>query len=114
MFDASLLAEAVDHLGDQRPVIFDHLVFERHPDQVALGQRRVARGFEQRFHVVLGVEVGAARAGEHNHRGNPNRQSRCHAAERRLHPVSHWNGRMMAHSARPVNVQPIRPANSLA
>ena len=51
----ALLAEAFHHFGDQGPVVLDHLVFQRHADQIALGQSGGPRRPEQRSHVVFGI-----------------------------------------------------------
>ncbi len=65
-----LLAEACDHARDQGPVVLDHLMFERHADQLAFRGCGAAGRFQEGPHVLAGIEVSAARTGEHGDRGN--------------------------------------------
>ena len=101
--DPALLAEALHHFGDQRPVVLDHLVFERDADQVALGQRGRPRRLQEGSHVVLGIEVSAARTRQHNGCGDANRKTCGRAGEGRLCAAGHRLARIMSQSARSVN-----------
>lgn len=77
--------EAVDHGRDERAVVLDHLVFEGHADEVALGERSGLRGLEERPHVVLRIEVGASAGCQQDRCGDPHRQAGRHAGEAKLH-----------------------------
>ena len=95
-----LLAEALNHLGDQRPLILDHLVFQRHANQIALGERGGARRLQQRLHVVLRIKECAAGTREHDSRGDSHSKTYGRAGERRLCAASHWFGRIMSYFCR--------------
>ena len=85
VLDAWLGAEALDHRGDQAPVVLHHLVLERDPDEVSLREGRLAGRPDQRVEVVDGVEVRARRAGDRDGRRDASGKAERHAGQAKPH-----------------------------
>jgi hypothetical protein len=88
LFDARLLAKTLDHTTDKAAIVFDHLMLERDPNEIALRKRSNAGRFEKALEMMSRVDVSASSAGNHRSSGNAHSQTNGRAGKSQLHAFS--------------------------